>query len=107
MIQGYDWPGNIRQLANSIERAVILEEGDTISIASLHIPTPGWTSAPLIPVTQPLEVHERELIIKALNENFWVQKFAARSLGITPRALNYKINKFGITHQKWRRNRKD
>lgn len=107
MIQGYDWPGNIRQLANSIERAVILEEGDTISIASLHIPTPGWTSAPLIPVTQPLEVHERELIIKALNENLWVQKFAARSLGITPRALNYKINKFGITHQKWRRNRKD
>jgi len=36
----------------------------------------------------------------------WVQKNAANKLGISPRALNYKINKLGITHPHWRRNKK-
>jgi len=107
MIQGYDWPGNIRQLANTIERAVILEDGDRISIQSLHIPEIGRTTHPLIQVTEPLETHEKELILKALNDNLWVQKNAARCLGISPRALNYKIKKFGITHQNWRKHKKE
>jgi DNA-binding NtrC family response regulator len=38
VIQGFDWPGNIRQLANTIERAVILEDGERICLQSLHIP---------------------------------------------------------------------
>lgn len=105
IIQGYDWPGNIRQLANTIERAVILEDSDWISLPSLHIPELGTTN-PLLQATEPLESHERGLIIKALNENLWVQKDAAHCLGISPRALNYKIRKFGITHQNWRKNKK-
>jgi len=107
MMQGYDWPGNIRQLANTIERAVILEEEDLVGLSSIHIPELGRTAAPLIQVTEPLEVHERELILKALTENLWVQKDAARCLGISPRALNYKIKKFGITHQNWRKHKKE
>lgn len=107
IIQKYDWPGNIRQLANTIERAVILEDGDWISLQSLHIPKLGQTAAPLIQVTEPLEAHERELILRALSENLWVQKDAARCLGISPRALNYKIKKFGITHQNWRKHKKE
>ena len=107
MIQGYDWPGNIRQLSNTIERAVILEEEDLVGLAAMHIPEMGRTVAPLILVTEPLEVHERELILKALTENLWVQKDAARCLGISPRALNYKIKKFGITHQNWRKHKKE
>jgi len=62
---------------------------------------------PLIQVTEPLETHEREMILKALTENLWVQKNAARCLGISPRALNYKIKKFGITHQNWRKHKKE
>ena len=107
MVQGYDWPGNIRQLGNTIERAVILEEEDLVGLSSMHIPEMGRTTAPLIQVTEPLEVHERELILKALIENLWVQKDAARCLGISPRALNYKIKKFGITHQNWRKHKKE
>ncbi|ADW17860.1 sigma54 specific transcriptional regulator, Fis family [Desulfobulbus propionicus DSM 2032] len=107
MIQGYEWPGNIRQLANTIERAVILEEGELIGLSSIHIPEMGRTAAPLIQEIEPLAVHERELILKALTDNLWVQKDAARSLGISPRALNYKIKKFGITHQNWRKHRKE
>ncbi|MCL1980872.1 MAG: sigma-54 dependent transcriptional regulator [Proteobacteria bacterium] len=105
-IQGYDWPGNIRQLANIIERAVILEEKNLIGLSSLHIPELSQAMAPLIQVTEPLEAHERELILKALTESLWVQKDAARRLGISPRALNYKIKKFGITHQNWRKHKK-
>ena len=105
MIQRYDWPGNIRQLANIIERAVILEDSDKIQPQSLHIPELERFKTPLITITEPLEAHERELILKALNENLWVQKNAALCLGISPRALNYKIKKFGITHQNWRKHK--
>ncbi|MCL2791373.1 MAG: sigma-54 dependent transcriptional regulator [Desulfobulbus sp.] len=107
LLQSYDWPGNIRQLANTIERAIILEEGSLIGLSSIHIPELSRTATPLIQVTEPLETHERELIIKALTENCWVQKDAARCLGISPRALNYKIKKFGITHQTWRKYKKE
>ncbi|MGI6657552.1 MAG: sigma 54-interacting transcriptional regulator [Desulfobulbus sp.] len=106
VIQKYDWPGNIRQLGNTIERAVILEDGDEISLSSIHIPEMGRAISPHIPATENLEMHERELILKALADNLWVQKNAAQSLGISPRALNYKIKKFGITHQSWRKHKK-
>lgn len=104
IIKNYDWPGNIRQLTNTIERAIILEEKDTIHPDSISIPA---FHTPAIPpqLYEPLATHEKELIIKALKDNLWVQKNAARRLGISPRALNYKIRKFGITHPNWRRNR--
>lgn len=104
IIQNYDWPGNIRQLTNTIERAIILEENDTIHPESISIPN---FHAPTIPSKscEPLAQHEKELINKALRDNLWVQKNAARQLGISPRALNYKIRKFGITHPNWRINR--
>jgi transcriptional regulator with GAF, ATPase, and Fis domain len=52
-----------------------------------------------------LEDNEKSLIQQALDESLWIQKEAAARLGITPRILNYKIKKFGITHPRWRRNR--
>lgn len=107
LIQGYDWPGNIRQLANAIERAVILEEEEMIGLSSLHIPEMSRPLTPLVQTTEHLETHERELILRALTENLWVQKDAAKCLGISPRALNYKIKKFGITHQNWRKHKKE
>jgi len=106
MIQGYAWPGNIRQLGNTIERAVILEEENYIGLSSMHIPEMGCTATPLVQNIESLEAHERELILKALAENLWVQKDAALCLGVSPRSLNYKIKKFGITHQNWRKHKK-
>ncbi|HHO47220.1 MAG TPA: sigma-54-dependent Fis family transcriptional regulator [Desulfobacteraceae bacterium] len=104
IIRNYDWPGNIRQLTNTIERAIILEEKEAIHPESISIPN---FHAPTIPAEsfEPLAVHEKELILKSLKDNLWVQKNAARQLGISPRALNYKIRKFGITHANWRINR--
>ena len=106
LIKSYHWPGNIRQLANTIERAVILEDSsritpDSIQIPDFHGPDNGSSSTRV----EPLEIHEKDLILRALEESLWVQKNAAKRLGISPRALNYKINKFNITHPNWRRNK--
>jgi len=105
-IKKYDWPGNIRQLANTIERAAILEDGSLIQPESISIPDPRKIGqSPFIDFCEPLEVQERELILKALKENSWVQKNAAKALGISPRAMNYKVNKFNIIHPTWRKNK--
>lgn len=107
-IQKYSWPGNIRQLANTIERAVILEENDLIGTCNLSLPKEKQKS--VVGETDQdnngfLMGQERELILDALESSLWVQKNAAQKLGISPRALNYKVKKFGITHPNWRKHR--
>jgi transcriptional regulator with GAF, ATPase, and Fis domain len=54
---------------------------------------------------QPLSIQEKETILSALERSLWIQKDAAKLLGITPRALNYKIRKHAITHRSWLKNR--
>lgn len=105
IIKSYSWPGNIRQLSNTIERAVILEDSDTIEADSIQIPDFHSSSPLTTRSSESLEKQEKELILQALKENLWVQKNAASQLGISPRALNYKINKFSITHPNWRKNK--
>ena len=105
IIKSYSWPGNIRQLSNTIERAVILEDSDIIESNSIHIPDFHQPVALSRRTSEPLETQEKDLILRALEENLWVQKNSAKQLGISPRALNYKINKFGITHPNWRKNK--
>jgi len=104
--RSYSWPGNIRELSNVIERAVIIEDGLTIERDSVSLPEPvsGRQSESR---TDSLELNnnERSLILQALEESLWIQRDAAARLGITPRILNYKIKKFGITHPRWRKNK--
>ena len=50
-----------------------------------------------------LQELERRAILKALDKTNWIQKEAANLLGISPRALNYKISQHSITHTGWRR----
>jgi len=105
-IKTYDWPGNIRQLANTIERAVILGEGSLIREEDVSMLEPsGPEQARMAPnPAVSLELREKEVILEALEERLWIQKDAAKQLGISPRSLNYKIRKFGITHPRWRKN---
>lgn len=113
----YDWPGNIRQLRNMIEAAVVLSHDESISVADLHCaglprdlsscstlatsydsddqPEAATQEVPLA-VPNIVEQHERKLILKALEENNWVQRRAAKQLRISPRVINYKIKKFNI-----------
>ncbi len=107
MFKAYSWPGNIRQLANTIERAVILEEGRIIREENVSLPQPiGLAKTETKSDTiRPLQEHEKEVILRALEDSLWIQKDAAKRLDISPRALNYKIKTFGITHPRWRKNK--
>jgi DNA-binding NtrC family response regulator len=108
--QEYSWPGNIRQLANTIERAAILEDSSVIELQHIILPdlkiiqpVSGETQIPK--PAESLAEREKETILSVLEDCLWIQKDAALKLGITPRALNYKIKKFGITHPRWRKNK--
>jgi DNA-binding NtrC family response regulator len=87
----YPWPGNIRQLRNVIERAVVLAKNDRISIADLPEEFSGRLpgAAPVIDV-KPLKTLERQAISEALQVFNGNKSKAARNLGISRKTL-YKI----------------
>ena len=105
----YPWPGNTRELENTIERAVIMAEGDIIIPEDLGLPIkPEYMKLEQNSIKIPaggirLDEVEKELVLQALKVCDWVQKDAAGLLGISTRVLNYKIKRFGITHQQWKR----
>jgi Nif-specific regulatory protein len=119
---GYAWPGNVRELENTVYQAVLLAGGQFIEIEDLAVyrrprPAPGEAgtatppdagrvppeSAGSIPTEElELEDMERLAILRALKRTGWIQSRAADLLGVSRRALNYKIAKFGITHPRWR-----
>jgi DNA-binding NtrC family response regulator len=111
MLESYRWPGNIRELENTVERAVLLAEGDVIAPDDLNFLFTTDEKAPAAEGLQlpaggiRLEDAERELIRQALERTGWVQKEAARLLGVSSRTLNYKIGRFGFTHPSWKQNR--
>jgi two-component system response regulator HydG len=107
----YNWPGNIRELENAIERAVLLCEGNEIGLDDLHLgdasPSGADPGAPSVvripPAGIPLEEIERRALIEALKISNWVQKDAADLLSISPRVINYKIKTLKIEFPKSRR----
>jgi DNA-binding NtrC family response regulator len=104
----YDWPGNIRQLSNVIERALLMEEGTLIQPESVmlpHIRRAAEETPAVAAVLRLTAEQEKEMILKALEESLWIQKDAARRLDISPRALNYRVKKLGISHHRWRKNK--
>jgi DNA-binding NtrC family response regulator len=107
----YHWPGNIRELENAMERAVLLAEDETITTEDLNLffadeNASGVDETVKLPAGGiRLEAAERDLIVQALQRCGWVQKDAAELLGVSSRALNYKIKRFGITHSGWKQNR--
>ena len=92
----YSWPGNIRQLSNVLERAVIMAGGETIREEHLAIEAGAVGAAPTVdPLDQGLTLEQTEklMIERALQKAGGVQKKAAELLGISPRVINYKIRK--------------
>jgi DNA-binding NtrC family response regulator len=106
--RSYDWPGNIRQLSNTIERAILVEDGDLIRPESVTL---TQTRRPASEADAPAaglkltSEQEKKMIVRALEDSLWIQKDAARKLGISPRALNYRVKKLGISHRRWRKNK--
>jgi len=108
LFKTYPWPGNIRELSNTIERAIFLTDGPEIEAVHISLPKLSVRPAEPAPSKQHLRLsaaEEKELIFRALQKSLWIQKDAAAQLGLTPRALNYRIKKLGITHSRWRKNK--
>lgn len=98
----YDWPGNIRELENTIERAMVLSEGDTILPEHLTLPPKVILShdTPKDGTLEQVTALEKKLILEALEETGWVRTKAAMKLGIKRTTLNYKMKIHGIVDPK-------
>ncbi|MGV3520184.1 sigma-54 interaction domain-containing protein, partial [Luteitalea sp.] len=111
LLMRYNWPGNIRELENTIERAALLSEERLISGDDLRIGGTGSTTehdgphtvVKIPPQGVPLEEIERQAVLEALKMANWVQKDAAELLSISPRVMNYKIKTLGIDFPRSRR----
>ena len=111
LFQGYDWPGNIRELQNVVERAVVLCEGETFCVdpswlvpASLSPTSPNPTMQ-TIPLVADLAERERAMIENALREAEGLisgSTGAAAKLGIPRQTLDSKIRKLGINRHRFR-----
>lgn len=102
LLSNYEWPGNIRELQNVIERAIIISQG--YEIKPVHLPKeiqklPKDAGSPVIRFPDEgisLELVEKELILKALEKSGGNQTRASQLLGITRSALLYRMQKHHI-----------
>jgi DNA-binding NtrC family response regulator len=98
----YDYPGNIRELENILERAVVISRGTTLTAADLpfgrfkpdedHEDPEGGTGT----LREALETLERRMVKKAMEESGGNQSRAAESLGLSERMLRYKLKKYRL-----------
>ena len=109
-LQSYAFPGNVRELENILERALTLCTGGRhhagAHAAAHRRPTPSGGAMPTPPIGdrgcrtaalgEQLEDIEREAIVKALEQTRYNKTAAAKLLGMTFRALRYRIKKLGI-----------
>jgi two-component system response regulator HydG len=98
-LERHPWPGNVRELENVVQHALVFAEGELVGEGDL----PSLGGGPALPVPtgdRPLpdilEELERRLVVAAYERARGVKAEAARLLGITPGALYYKLEKYGV-----------
>ncbi|MEW5807664.1 MAG: sigma-54 dependent transcriptional regulator [Acidobacteriota bacterium] len=112
ILQRHTWPGNIRELENTIERAILMAEGKLLETSDLAIAA-AWEAKEqaefkelrLPPTGIKLDDLEKQAILEALRMNDWVQKNAASFLGLSSRVMNYKVQKYNIKNPRWNKNK--
>ena len=101
MLVKYDYPGNVRELENIMERAVVIAREKTISLEDLPFrDTDDFSSSGLKSeigiLRQSIEALERQMIVTAMEKVGDHQTKAAEALGISERMLRYKLKKYGL-----------
>jgi formate hydrogenlyase transcriptional activator len=108
LLQAYDWPGNIRELQNVIERSVILSAGDVFSIDEAWVRRALRQSRPTTPLAASMADREREMIEAALAESegrVAGPSGAAAKLGIPRQTLDSKIANLQISKERFKAQR--
>lgn len=103
VLEKYDWPGNIRELKNLMERLTILYPGHCISVNMLPAEfREGYHVAPTVNdgYRESVEDHERQLILDALKESDWRKGLAAEKLGISRHALKRRIQRLDLENER-------
>jgi two-component system response regulator PilR (NtrC family) len=107
-LQAYAFPGNVRELENILERALTLATGAAIDVEHIKLRSmqrgpvaPAAGAAPVVAtgsgaLGEQLEDIERDAIVKALEQTRYNKTAAAKLLGMSFRALRYRIKKLGI-----------
>ena len=101
-LRTYDWEGNVRELENVMERAVVLCKGEFITLRDLPGEVRGQDdSTEAVPVggqtlTQIMEAMERQILVRTLEKNRGSQTRTAGELGIKRTTLRYKMGKYGL-----------
>ena len=99
-LQAYGWPGNIRELRNAIERAMLLTDSDELSDKDFPLAAGAASrfseGVQLPPHGIDLEQLERSLVVQALERSGWNQTRAAGLLGVNRDQIRYRIEKFKL-----------
>lgn len=100
-LESYSWPGNIRELQNAVERAVLLGKGEVITAADLphdiaSRPTVSVPRAGQQSLKEALEGPERQIILEVLERNNWNRNATADALGVNRTTLYKKMKKLGL-----------
>jgi DNA-binding NtrC family response regulator len=104
-LKNYNYPGNVRELENILERAIVLSDGQTITPKQLHLSDAGSSSAAIESPTsfktaanQARDETERALLKKTLEQTGWNRVRAAKILGIDYKTLRRKIRRYSLSY---------